>query len=58
VLDKEDRLLIEQRKVPLEQRLQIDVSDDDRDIEEEEEEGDIDVSDVDSVILRQSGFVD
>ena len=58
MLDEEERLLIEQGKAPLEQGLQIDVSDDDGDIEEEEEEGDIDVSDVDSVISRQSGFVD
>jgi len=52
VLDNEERMLIKQGKAPLEQEeLRIDVS-------EEEEEEDRDVSDIDSIISRQSSFVD
>jgi len=50
VLDNEERILIKQGKAPLEQdELRIDVSE----VEEEEEE-DREVSDVDSIISRQS----
>ena len=61
MLDEEERLLIQQGKAPLEQdQLRIDVSDDDnntgdRDAEEEEEDV---VSEVESVVLRQSTVVD
>ena len=61
MLDKEERLLIQQGKAPLEQdQLRIDVSDNDnnigdRDTEEEEEEV---VSKVKLVVLRQSIVVD
>ena len=50
MLDNEERILIKQGKAPLEQdELRIDVSE----VEEEEEE-DREVSDVDSIISRQS----
>ena len=54
MLDKEQRLLVVQGKVPIE--LRIEVSDDDRDDGdgEDEEEEENDVSDVDSVISRQA----
>ena len=51
MLDNEERILIKQGRAPLEQdKLRIDVSE----VEEEEEEEDREVSDVDSIISRQS----
>jgi len=59
VLDEEERLLVQQGKAPLEQdQLHIDVSDDDNTGDRGEEEEEEEVSEVESVISRQSSVVD